>query len=321
VAGAPGLDALVTGELLQPAPDAAVWISDEIRRRHGEAVSAVIFYGSCLRKQTAEGVLDFYAIVDSHRAAYDSIYLRTVGAALPPNVFFLDTAGPTGPLRAKYAVMTSAEFTAATRPEARRSGIWARFCQPARLIHARDADARETVVRAAAASVCTALEVGLPLLPGEGDAVSFRSADFWNHTLAATYAAEMRPETEARIESVYAATPDRFDRATKEGLVALAAAERLHFESDGAQYRVEFPNGRREATRRAWERLRRGRKVVYFVSLLKSATTFGDWLPYVLWKLQRHTGTEVELSDRQRRHPLIFGWPAIVRVIRDRDLR
>ena len=46
--------------------------------------------------------------------------------------------------------------------------------------------------------------------------------------------------------------------------------------------------------------------------LLKTAYTFGDWVPYVLWKLERHTGRTIELSPRQRRHPLIFGWPIIL---------
>jgi len=52
------LAALVGAELDRPAPEAAGHLATEIRRRHGDAVAAVVFYGSCLRKQTAEGVLD-----------------------------------------------------------------------------------------------------------------------------------------------------------------------------------------------------------------------------------------------------------------------
>ena len=29
------------------------------------------------------------------------------------------------------------------------------------------------------------------------------------------------------------------------------------------------------------------------------------------------TAVRVELSERQRRHPLVFGWPVILRLIRD----
>jgi len=320
-AAAARLDALVNSELSQPAPESAGLLADEIRRRHGDAVAAVIFYGSCLRKRSDEGVLDFYVIVDSYRAAYHSRYLRAVNAALPPNVFFLELESPIGTLRAKYAVMSTADFDRAVSPDAPRSSIWARFCQPARLVWARDDRARRSVIAAAAASIATALEVGIPLLPGEGDTVEFGSEDFWQNTLAATYAAEMRPESPDTIRGVYLAAPARFERAARAGLEALAAAGRLEVEWIGERARVTLADGGRRAATRSWQRRRRRRKLVYLLSLLKSATTFGDWLPYVLWKLERHTGTKVELSDRQRRHPLIFGWSAFARVLRNRDLR
>ncbi len=44
-------------------------------------------------------------------------------------------------------------------------------------------------------------------------------------------------------------------------------------------------------------------------------------MPYALWKLERHTGTHIEYSERQRRHPFIWGWPLVFRVLRNRDLR
>jgi hypothetical protein len=319
--GASGLDELVAGELSQPASESARLLADEIRRRHSDAVAAVIFYGSCLRKRTDEGVLDFYVLVDSYPAAYRSRYLRAMNAALPPNVFFLEFESPLGPLRSKYAVMSTADFERAVSPEAARPGIWARFCQPARLVWARDDAARDTVTAAAAAAVSTALEVGIALLPGGGDEVDFGVEELWQNTLAETYAAEMRPESPDTIRSVYRAAPERFERAARDGLVALAAAGHFELTWDGERARVALPPGQRQTATRTWERRRRGRKLVYLVSLLKSATTFGDWLPYVLWKLERHTGTRVELSERQRRHPLIFGWPVFARMLLNRDVR
>ena len=171
-----------------------------------------------------------------------------------------------------------------------------------------------------AASITTALEVGIPLLPGDGESVEFTIEEFWQNTLAETYAAEMRPEAPETIRSVYLAAPERFERAARDGLAALAAAGRLEVEWVGERARVTLAPGRRRAATRSWQRRKRWRKLIYLFSLFKSATTFGDWLPYVLWKLERHTGTKVELSDRQRRHPLIFAWTAFARVLRSRDL-
>ena len=45
-APAPNLADLVSAELLQPAPTAAARLTDEILRRHGRTVAAVLFYGS-----------------------------------------------------------------------------------------------------------------------------------------------------------------------------------------------------------------------------------------------------------------------------------
>jgi hypothetical protein len=281
----------------------------------------VVFYGSCLRKRTHEGVLDFYVVVDSYREAYRSRVLTWANALLPPNVFYLEIESPLGTLRSKYAVVSARDFERATAPEAPRPGIWARFCQPAALVYARDEAARQTLFRAAATSVLAALQQGLPLLPTEGEILRFRFDEFWQNTLSETYSAEMRPEAPETIRSVYLAAPERFDRAASSGLDALADRGWLRWQSEGDLAVVTLSAAHRRRAARAWKWRKPLRKAVYLIGLLKSAATFGDWLPYALWKLERHTGTRIELTDRQRRHPLIWGWPVVWRVLRQRDLR
>jgi hypothetical protein len=177
------------------------------------------------------------------------------------------------------------------------------------------------VTRAAAASIVTALELGLPLLPAEGESLRFRFDEFWQNTLRETYSVEMRSEAPETIRSIYAAAPERYDRAARDGLDTLAEADRLHWRREGDRAVVTLPASRRRDAIRAWRLRKPLRKAVYLLSLFKSAATFGDWVPYALWKLERHTGTHIEVSDRQRRHPFIWGWPVILRVLRQRVLR
>ena len=125
-------------------------IADEILRRHGDAVAAILFYGSCLRRHTSEGVLDFYVVVDSYRTAYRSRALAWANAALPPNVFYLEIESALGTLRAKYAVMSMRDFARGAKPGGLRSGIWARFCQPALAVSVRDDPARKAITAAVA---------------------------------------------------------------------------------------------------------------------------------------------------------------------------
>jgi hypothetical protein len=332
---APDLEELVRAELLQPAPTAAVQLADEILRRHGSTIAAVLFYGSCLRRRTNEGVLDFYVLVDTYRDAYRSRLLAWANAALPPNVFYLEIESELGPLRCKYAVISLKDFERGARPGGLRSGIWARFCQPALAVHLRDATAREAVVAAVAESTVTAVARTLYELPTKNGltrkdgstrmdgsiqkdgSIRFTTAALWQQVLRGTYSAELRPEAPSTIQSLYKADPERYDRAARAVLARLGADVR----SVDSEIEAILPADSKASTRRGWSRLRVLAKMVYFVQLLKSAATFGDWLPYVLWKLERHTGKKIVPSERQRRYPLVFGWPLLLKVLWQRDLR
>jgi hypothetical protein len=277
----------------------------EIRRRHGNCVRAVLYYGSCLRKgEAAEGVLDFYAIVDSYSAAYSRRLLALTNAWLPPNVYYveLDRGGRT--LRAKYNIVSAADFTRCARGRSLHAIVWGRFSQPFRILYSRDAEARAHIVAAAADAIRTMIALAYELekpttvSPAETQQLGRR---LWSRGLRETYGTELRTESAETIDALYDAATERYDRACE-----LALEEIVHGGS------VRAPS--------VWPLRKRAAKTVYFFRLLKSAWTFGDWLPYALWKFERHTGKHIELTQAQRDHPLIFGWPVIVRILRDRQL-
>lgn len=321
--GAAELARLVESELTGPASPAAQRLAAEIRSRHGTAVAAVIFYGSCLRRDRDEGVLDFYVLVDGYRAAYRSRLLAAANALLPPNVFYLELpAGDTGRgLRSKYAVLSFADLARAVGPGSLRPGTWARFCQPARAVYLRDAGAREALVGACVRSVQTAVARVAPLLPACEGIQRFSVEELWQRVFRETYAAEMRTETPETIASLYAADPGRYERAARCALAEPEARAWRHEIGRDGLVALQMDPGARRRARRAWRRRRPLAKLAYAAALFKSAATFGDWLPYVLWKLERHTGTRLVPSERQRRHPLVWGWPLLFRALRRRALR
>jgi hypothetical protein len=51
---------------------------------------------------------------------------------------------------------------------------------------------------------------------------------------------------------------------------------------------------------------------------LKHVVTFEGWLDYIVRKASRHTGTAIELTDRERRWPLVFLWGRVFRYLRTR---
>ena len=51
----------------------------------------------------------------------------------------------------------------------------------------------------------------------------------------------------------------------------------------------------------------------------KYVVTFEDWLEFLLRKARRHSGQEIELTERERRLPLIFLWPRVIGYLRHKD--
>ncbi len=304
-----------------PALPAAAAFADAIVARHGEAVAAVLFYGSCLRKHTRDGVLDFYVLVDRYRAAFSSRWLAVQNAILPPNVFYLEQESAEGTLRAKYAVISCADFAKAIGPDSLHPYVWARFAQPTLLVRVRDLEARDHVVSCVARASVTLVQRLAVFMPAKGRVQRFSLAALWQEAFRRTYSAEIRAESAQTIRSLYQANAARYDAVASEALAVLESEGWLdRVSTRGNAVEVEMDRRRRQRARWRWWLLLPLAKLVALLRLLKTAGTFGDWLPYALWKLERHTGVHIEPTDRQRRHPLIFGWKIILGLLLRKDL-
>ncbi|MEW5729429.1 MAG: hypothetical protein AB1918_16495 [Pseudomonadota bacterium] len=144
--------------------------------------AAVLFYGSCLRDASLEGILDFYVLTDRP--------LSPLHRLLPPTVRFASHDG----LRAKVAVIDMAAFRRAMRPQAVSTHLWARFCQPVAFPWVRDDEARAEVEAALADALRTAAWWCARIAGGD-----------WAGLFRRTYAAELRAEGPGRAERLAAA--------------------------------------------------------------------------------------------------------------------
>ncbi len=267
-------------------------------------------------------MLDFYVLVDGYRPAYRSWWLALANALVPPNVFFLSTQGDFGPVRCKYAVISKRDFERAVSNASWHPYIWARFSQPALLIHARDPESRDFVARCVAQAITTFVRRLVVFMPAHGRSQRFSAAALWYQALRRTYGSELRTESEKTVRDNYDADPDRYraatalslDRLQQEGWIVRSAAR-------GPAFEIEMLPHRRQLGRLRWRLEWPLSKVLALVRLVKNATTFGDWLPYIAWKLERHTGKPLQLTERQRKHPLLFGWPVLIRLLWRREIR
>ena len=281
------------------SPDFLVFV-EALKARFASSLDAVLLYGSCLRAQEiGEGVADFYIVVDSYDKAYPERYLRQINAWLPPNVFYLEVSRREQKFRAKYAVVSMADFERGTR-QWFHPYLWARFAQPSRLLYARDEFVGKRIHRALAYSVITFLESTLPAL---GSGVVNAEA-IWINGLRRTYAAELRPERETRAQQLVQLNLEEYSRLTMRAAPALAGMlEVLH----GGNYRCVIDAAARRRSLWSW-RLRRWQgKVLSVLRLSKAAFTFHDSISYAAWKIERHTGVRVEVTPMLRRHPVLWG--------------
>jgi hypothetical protein len=278
------LTALITQELAQPVPAAVHTMADAVRARHAEAALGVLFYGSCLRKPEsllADSLLDFYLLVDNYSRAYRGGLMALANKTLPPNVFYLEAEHEGATLRCKYAVISLAQFQAGMSPAADNVSLWARFSQQSRLVWARDASIIQSAAVACAEAVLTMLGNALPLVGGHVTAEAV-----WQRAFEETYRAEVRSEGTSRAVELVDADLERYRRT-----YALA--------------RTAIGEHTADACAAAWRRRRRTSKFLNFARLVKATFTFDGALDYVLWKVKRHSGVVLPVTDWQRRHPLL----------------
>jgi hypothetical protein len=283
------LEQWIAREAAQPVHPAALALADAIRARHG-AIAAVLFYGSCLRQPAAsaappEGVLDFYVVVDSYRGAYPGRILAWANAMVPPNVFHIAASWQDHAVRAKYAVVSMAQFRRGLSRQSLQTSLWARFAQPCRLIWVRDLAARAAIESALADAVITMTAAIAPLLSAGASA-----EELWLRGFRETYRAELRTEDAARARHLY-----EDSRARYEGITPWALAEA----------RRPAALGSRRSAQIRWAGRRVLGKTLSVLRLIKGLFTFDGGVDYILWKIERHSGVHLPVSPWQRRHPLL----------------
>ncbi len=268
------LAAFADRQLQRALPPETLAMAEAIRARHS-GVSAVLAYGSTLRGvATADTLMDLYVLTAELADVSPNVFARAGAALVPPNVHYAECSVNGEIYRAKYAVLPLASF--ARRMTAANPYFWARFAQPAALIFSADNAARRAVAAAVAQALRTAWGHALALRP-DGPA-----AARWAAVFSETYRTELRPEGGNRPASIVAAWPDYYDDAA--GLMADVTPRPAH-----------------------WPLRRLHGKLLTLARLAKAAFTFAGGADYIVWKIERHSGAKITLSDWQRRHPLVAG--------------
>jgi hypothetical protein len=284
---------LVAKELAMPVGPRVSAMAAAIAAKHGAASRAVLFYGSCLRQKQLEGLmLDFYLIVSDYRAAYEKRWLAVANRLIPPNVFYFEHDG----LVAKYTVLSEADFAHECSTDAWTVSTAARFAQPSRLVWSASDEAAEAAVDAVSRAAPTLLGWTLSLAGREVTPIAL-----WKQAFALTFGAELRAEREDRSTNIVDADPQRYERfaAASTRLVDSSAAK-------GARW---------------WRGKQRHGKIYSIARLAKASFTFAGGADYIIWKINRHAGTDFRLKPWQQRHPLLAAISLLPRLLKSGAIR
>lgn len=283
---------------------------DEIRQKHGDALLAILVYGSWLRGKR-DTMLDFYVLVEDYRSL-DSPWQGWMCRLLPPNVYHIHhktekTGVQSQNLRAKYALLTLRRFRHAMQHDF-HSYFWARFAQPCEILYVRDETTRSVLTDAFNSAASTFVQRVLPTMDD-----SFSSSELWTRGLSLTYQCELRTESSKRGESIYDFNPAYYDDVTSS---FASSNTTLSNSSPQHMYRNQSSGSARRLASFTWWLRRVQGKLLSVLRLLKAAFTFNEPLEYLLWKIERHTGLYIEPTSKQLRHPLIFAWPLLWKLYR-----
>jgi hypothetical protein len=294
------IDVIRRNSFTDPSP-AVSGLVREIRARYGEAVQAILFYGSCLHKgEDLDGIFDLYVLVDTYGSVNRNLTHTALNQLLPPNVFYLEVPYNQHTVRAKYAILTMTDLMKGTSMKWFHSYLWARFCQPTAVVYLCDKQIAGQVTVALAQAVITFVNRVLPRLqPG------FTLRELWQKGLELTYRAEFRPERPDQQVRLFDAAPRYFEEITRAAFKALPYQVTEINNGTAIHYNTQIGCLTRLVATGTWIiRIVQG-KILSVLRLIKGTVTFEGGVDYILWKIKRHSGVTMKASPFLRRHPLL----------------
>lgn len=263
---------------------------------------AILLYGSVLWNATRDVTSqpDFIVVVDGLRSWHRRFRDRLWGTVLPPTVHCLRV----GSALAKVSVVTARQLASQTSASAKDLHLGGRLSKRVALVWSRDPAARARIVDAKRAALMQMARLTLSRFDGP-----FELDNFLQALLGLSYESEVRIVEPGKIAALLDVERDHY-RAVGRALLGVLGATAL--DASGTRFQVPPGVAARESELRRC--LRRSRRRAY-LRWPKYLATYDGWLDYLLKKLAR-SGTEVSLTERQRRHPLIFALPILYQMMR-----
>ena len=287
----------------------------------GTQLRAVLLYGSRLFGAAPDrySAHDLVVVVEDYLGTYRELrrhgfthrpprLMASLAWLLPPNVIAFSPEGATGPI-AKCLIISARDFERELSARSRDHFMISRMLQEVGVLYVRDAAGQRWLDEALEAARRTVLDWAAPYV-----ATPFDAESLTREMIAICYRNEIRPESDSRASSVYEAQRAYLIK-TYDKLLADACIEGTVVR-EGHGYRcARRPGPTARLKRSAYFTYSKFRVTVRWI---KHMLTFENWLPYLVRKVERRTGMRIELTPLETRMPLVFLWPRLFRVLRNR---
>lgn len=284
----------------------------ELQDVSGDNLTAVLFFGSRLVNSTPDrhSASDWFVVVreyqrfyrdHKHWFHYPPWFVTWLNRWLPPNVVHIPCPDSAG---VKAIVINETDMEKAMGADAKDHFCRGRLSQSIEIIHHRDDAALRRVRDWLANSRRIGLEWVPLYCPPEFDLIDYCTA-----MIQASYSSEIRPETGNRVAEVVARQRDGLETIYTPILeYGVSSGHLLRF---GDRFRLATPPA--ADVKRRWSKYFRRTKRRATARWSKYVLTFNGWPDYIARKLERRSGIKVEITDRERRWPLILLWPKAIR--------
>ena len=265
----------------------ALEMTSFLRQKYSQNLMGILFYGSALRSNSDKNlILDFYVILETLYPTIKNPILRLFAYLLPPNVYFYQINFKGKKIRAKVAILTMSDFIRGTSINCFTPSIWARFSQQTRLTFYDCEKNKILITHALSEAIKT-------FLTNTIKTTHYKSNidELWLKGLHLTYGSELRPENKIKINEIIENDKERYISIGK-----LALDELNHIKIN---HLINKKENLKWLLRKYWTRL------LNILRLIKASFTFEGGIEYLVWKLEKHKGISIKLSEKQKKYPII----------------
>ncbi len=273
------------------------------KSRFKDSLLAVIFYGSKLHSETASPTSspDFYVIVSSYKDAHKSLFHRLLNKILPPSIYFLTI----NERFCKYNILSIKDFRRELSEKARDIYNLGRLSKRFLVIYWKNESIKEeiagkyleglkTVCNMAAATFNTGEEIALD--------------GFIKRALSLSYIGETRVEADDKVDKLFMCERDFYTHVFNNLLSVEAEKFGCIYSPEDKKLKC-VAGGLNKKLKRLYVRFFLSKsKFRTVLRWPKYAFTCEGWVDYLAAKVERTKGIKLKLTEKERRHPFIFGW-------------